>query len=313
MLKKILILEALLSIFLISCTNSDSDGFMPSGQEVCINFTAKPQSDYSINVGTRGATEINVGIFGVAATDSDSLLDILTGVTENSFCHNLYNAEFTGSLPGGLISAEGLKHVFPLEENSAIAAYAYSPYCDVEPLIGDTSCYIAIDAAANQFRTDYLYTGKVFKSKMEYREDETFALPFMHAFANIEMTFQSTGFIDLEIDTLMLMTNHNGKGLLDIKTGTMIPDDEGYADTLPHKTNLLEEPIILDYNTPLSKMEIYFPPSIHLDSIRLVGSKNRISFDKTFAIPHQPDSAQYAKGKKYSMTFEAATKYFQSE
>ena len=101
MLKKILILEALLSILFISCTDSDMDGIMPSGQEVCINFTAQPKSDYTINVGTRGAADINVGILGVAATESDSLLDCLTGLTEDSFCHTLCNAEFTGALPGG--------------------------------------------------------------------------------------------------------------------------------------------------------------------------------------------------------------------
>ena len=308
MRKKILILEALLSILFISCTDSDSDGIMPSGQEVCINFTARPQSDdYSVNVDTRGVADINVGILGVAATESDSLLDCLTGLTEDSFCHTLYNAEFTGALPGGLTSVDGTKHVFPLEEESAIAAYAYSPYSAQEVTIGDTSCYISMDVANNRFMTDYLYTGKVFKSKMKYREDETFTLPFSHAFANIEMIFKSIveleGITTLVVDTFELFTNHNGKGLLDLKNGLMIPDKDGYADTLPYRTNLLTSPIIIDEENPQSKLSIYFPPAIHLDSIRIAGRKDAVTFDNTYAVPYEVGREQFERGFRYSMTF----------
>lgn len=307
MRKKILILEALLSILFISCTDSDMDGIMPSGQEVCINFTAQPKSDYTINVGTRGAADINVGILGVAATESDSLLDCLTGLTEDSFCHTLCNAEFTGTLPGGLTSVDGTKHVFPLEEESAIAAYAYSPYSAQEVTIGDTSCYISIDVANNRFMTDYLYTGKVFKSKMKYREDETFTLPFSHAFANIETTFKSIveleGITTLVVDTFELLTNHNGKGLLDLKNGLMIPDKDGYADTMSYRTNLLTSPIIINEENPQSKLSIYFPPAIHLDSIRISGRKDAETFDRTYAVPYEVGREQFEKAKRYYMTF----------
>ncbi len=308
MRKKILILELLLSIFFIGCTNSDSDSIQLSGQEVCINFTAKAKSDYNINVGTRGATDINVGIFGVAALEDDSLLDCLSGLTEESFCHNLFNEEFIGAFPGCLTPINGSKYAFPLEDKSAIAAYAYSPYNAQGAIIGDTSCYIGIDVANTKFTVDYLYTGKVFKSKMKYSEDATFALPFMHAFANIEFTFNSTNQTNLTVDTLELMTNHNGKGLFDLKNGCMIPDVEGYADTLPCVTNILSEPINIDEESRHSKMEIYFPPSIHLDSIRIVGSKDAEKFDKTYAIPNEEGNEQFVQGKRYHITFETQSR-----
>ena len=306
--KRIFILEALLSIFFVCCTTSDSDGIIPSEQEVCINFSAVAHSDFTVNVGTRGATdEINIGILGVAASEEDSLTDCLDGVTDDSFCHNLYNTEFTGTFPGYLQPAEEIVPAFPLEDKSAIAVYAYSPYSPNKVVIGDTTCYINIDVAKEKFRYDYLYTGRIFKSKAAYSNDNTFALPFMHAFAKIDISFVEQMTLGngeyWTIDTLQLITKSTGKGLFDLKNGIMLPDTTGEADTISFRTNIIDEPLLIDNENNEKNTTIYFPPVLQLDSVRITGYRWGNKFIKTYAMPIPDEGAQFERGKKYSMEF----------
>ena len=316
--KWIFISASLLPMFLIGCTEHSLDSESLSNEEVLINFSTGYTIDYDIDVvpvesaledasETRATgNECSVGIVGIAATEDDLYSDCLSGLSGDSFCNNLYNAEFTGSLPGNIKPADGVTPAFPIEENSAVAVYAYSPHRENQLVVGDTSCYVRLDLIKEKMSNDYCYTGKVFREKEGFKEDDKINLAFKHAFAKVKFKFNivtsQRALTLFLIDSLDVGIGENGKGLLDLKNGNFYPD-ENYGNDGEIYSFSLDEIIkslnIGDYNTDVAK---YIPPIVTLKNIRLV-FRNLLDGRKYTKNINIDKQLNLERGKEYSVTF----------
>ena len=83
----------------------------------------------------------------------------------------------------------------------------------------------------------------------------------------------------------------------------MLPDTTGEADTISFRTNIIDEPLLIDNENNEKNTTIYFPPVLQLDSVRITGYRWGNKFIKTYAMPIPDEGAQFERGKKYSMEF----------
>ena len=129
MKKWIKISATLLPMMFIGCTEHSLDSHGLFNEEVHIQFAARPEINYEIDVVTRAKdNEYSMGLVGVAVTEKDSAADCLAGLNVYDFCRTLVNTEFTGVLDGCIYPVDGVQRTFPFEKGSAMAVYAYLPY-----------------------------------------------------------------------------------------------------------------------------------------------------------------------------------------
>ena len=313
MYKWILISASLLPMLFIGCTEHSLGGDSLPKEDVLINFSAG-YVNYDIDVvsadnkelapkETRATTEpVKMGIIGVAATENDVYADCLLGLTGESFCNNMFNAEYKGVLPGAIRSVDGLPRSFPLEEKSAVAVYAYSPYKEDVPVLGDTSCYIKLDLIEEHMLKDYAYTGKVFQKKEGFGKDDKINLQFYHAFAKVDVDFKvvypkEASSIDLVIDTLQMGIGENGVGLFDLKNGYFYPEES--EDTV-FAYDLMEVRNGVNSSALNVNSTMYIPPTITLNSVKIVFRRKYREETMTRIITF--DAKRYERGKKYSIS-----------
>ncbi|MBR5860881.1 MAG: fimbrillin family protein [Bacteroidaceae bacterium] len=306
MKKWIKISATLLPMMFIGCTEHSLDSHGLSNEEVHIQFAARPEINYEIDVVTRAKdNEYSMGLVGVAVTEKDSAADCLAGLNVYDFCRTLVNTEFTGVLDGCIYPVDGVQRTFPFEKGSAMAVYAYLPYRNTEVEIGDTSCYINIDLKADEFAVDYMYTGKVFRDKATYTPESVFELPFKHAFAKVNFNFSSGVFKELghyvQIDTLAISFMGNGKGRLDLKNGNFYPERTSSKES--YRVNLADIKYLMNSGVHTSASSVlYIPPGVLFKSIRLVVSVFDSRLPLVVELPFEKD-VELKRGYEYTISF----------
>lgn len=318
MRKWIIISASLLPMFFIGCTEHSLDSESLSKEDVLINFSAGYTVDYGVDVvpeewqalsgvrsrATVAAKEYRLGIVGVAATEDDAYADCLRGLDGDSFCYNMYNAEYKvkldseGNFTGGVTPVDKVPRSFPIEERSAVAVYSYLPYSrNIE--VGDTSCYVRLDLFSENMLTDYLYTGKIFRAKRGFGKDDCIALDYKHAFAKVCLSFVADKYV--YIDSLQMGTGVNGTGLFDLKNGHFYPDSPVGDDvSCSFDINKVRN----DFNSGTTKesyTELYIPPTMPLKDMKIVyrlrgGTKTvtrTLTFDKEL---------NFERGREYSIS-----------
>ena len=306
--KWILISASLLPMFFIGCTEHSLGGDSLPKEDVLINFSAGNYVGYDIDVvpcevnemeagATRAAeTYISTGIVAVPVTEYDEDVDCLHGLTEDSFCLNLKNAEYAGMHPGVMTPVDGLLRTFPIEEGSAIAAYAYYPYRKDTLVVGDTTCYVNLDLIKEFMRQDYCYTGKVFKKKKDVIEgDGNIKLKYYHAFAEVEVKFNVNSNEYIRIDSLLMGVSNNGVGRLDLKNGNFYPDDNNGKNVsfdINEIRNTINGPEFLESTSTI----LYIPPAVKLKNVKIVYRKRSggKTFTRVYTFEREP---QYQMGK----------------
>lgn len=318
MRKWILISASLLPMLFIGCTEHSLGGDSLPKEDVLINFLAGATVDYSVDVvpeewplqaGTKTratvtATQCKLGIVGVAATEDDVYADCLRALAAESFCYNMYNAEYKGKLDeeglltGAITPVDKKQRSFPIEDNSAVAVYAYLPY-NKDFVVGDTSCYIRVDLAKEYMLTDYLYTGKIFRTKKGYLENDCIELELKHAFAKVNLYFESDKFV--YIDSLQMGISENGAGLLDLKNGDFYPENS-QKDSVSYSFDVNK--VRNDFNsgtTRTSYTEMYIPQAIALKNLKIVyrnrGGSKTVTRTLTF-----DDELTFKRGREYSIS-----------
>lgn len=315
--KWILISASLLPMLFIGCTEHSLNGDSPFKEDVLINFSAGYAIDYDIDVvpddskeltseRTRATSSpVRIGVVGVAATEDDVYADCLYGLTGDSFCNNMYNAEYKGTLPGAMKSLDGLPRSFPLEEKSAIAVYAYSPYKANSLLIGDTTCYVQLNLIEECMLKDYCYTGKVFQKKDGFSEDDRINLAFNHAFAKVNLDFtvvypEEASSIDLYIDTLQIGVDNNGAGLFDLKNGEFYPEASEDADA-DYAFDIMEIRNAINVRALTATTEMYIPPIMALEDLKIVFRRRNGEKTITRTVTFERE-LKYERGKEYSIS-----------
>ena len=318
MRKWIFISASLLPMLFIGCTEHSLGGDSLPKEDVLINFSAGATVDYGIDVvpeewpvhsGTKtratvAATQGRMGVVGVAATEDDVYADCLYALTGDSFCYNMYNAEYKGNLDaeglltGAITPVDKKPRSFPVEENSAVAVYAYLPY-RTDFVVGDTSCYVRVDLAKEYMLTDYLYTGKIFRTKTGYLENDCIELELKHAFAKVNLYFESDKFV--YIDSLQMGISENGAGLLDLKNGDFYPENS-QEDSVSYSFDVNK--VRNDFNsgtTRTSYTEMYIPQAIALKNLKIVyrdrGGSKTVTRTLTF-----DDELTFKRGREYSIS-----------
>ena len=318
MRKWILISASLLPMLFIGCTEHSLGGDSLPKEDVLINFLAGSTVDYGIDVlpedwpaqsgnksrATIAATQVKIGVVGVAATEDDVYADCLDALTGESFCYNMYNAEYKGKLDenglltGTITPVDKKLRSFPIEENSAVAVYSYLPYKS-EFVVGDTSCYVRLDLASEYMLTDYLYTGKVFRTKSGYQENDFIELNFKHAFAKVNLYFESDKYI--YIDSLQMGTSKSCVGLLDLKYGnfyseTSEEDNASYSFDVNEVRNEINSG-----TTRTSYTEMYIPQTIAFKDLKVV-YRNRGGAKTVTRILTFDNELTFKRGKEYSIS-----------
>ena len=306
MKKWIKISATLLPMMFIGCTEHSLDSHGLFNEEVHIQFAARPEINYEIDVVTRAKdNEYSMGLVGVAVTEKDSAADCLAGLNVYDFCRTLVNTEFTGVLDGCIYPVDGVQRTFPFEKGSAMAVYAYLPYRNTEVEIGDTSCYIDLDLKADEFAVDYMYTGKVFRDKATYTQNSFFELPFKHAFAKVNFNFSSSAFKELgnmvKIDTLAISFKGNGKGRLDLKNGNFYPERTSSNESYRIDFTNIKKAMNSGEHTSASSV-LYIPPGILFRSIRLVVTVFGSKLPLVLELPFEKD-VEFKRGYEYTISF----------
>ena len=306
--KWILISASLLPMFFIGCTEHSLGGDSLPKEDVLVNFSAGKYVDYDIEVvpcetnemetgATRAATTyISTGIVAVPITeyDVDDDVDCLYGLTEESFCLNLKNAEYAGTHPGVMKPVDGLLRTFPIEEGSAIAAYAYYPYQKDALVVGDTTCYVKLDLIKEHMRKDYCYTGKIFKKKKDAIEgDGDIKLNYHHAFAEVKVDFNVNSNEFIRIDSLLMGVSNNGVGLLDLKNGNFYPEKNNGKNV---SFDITEIRNTINGREFSASTVLYIPPSVKLKNVKIVYRKRSggRTFTRVYPFEREP---QYQMGK----------------
>lgn len=318
MRKWILISASLLPMLFIGCTEHSLGGDSLPKEDVLINFSAGATVDYSVDVvpeewplqaGTKTratvtATQCKLGIVGVAATEDDVYADCLRALAAESFCYNMYNAEYKGKLDeeglltGAITPVDKKQRSFPIEDNSAVAVYAYLPY-NKDFVVGDTSCYIRVDLASEYMLTDYLYTGKVFRAKNGFSVNDCIELDFKHAFAKVKLNFESDKYV--YIDSFQMGISKSGTGLFDLKNGNFYPeisedDNTSYSFDINKVRNDLNSG-----TTRTSYTEMYIPQTIAFKDLKIVyrnrGGSKTVTRTLTF-----DNELTFKRGKEYSIS-----------
>ena len=318
MRKWIIISASLLPMLFIGCTEHSLGGDSLPKEDVLLNFSAGRTVDYGIDVvpedwpvqsgaksrATVAATHAKVGIVGVAATEDDVYADCLYALTGDSFCYNLYNAEYKGKLneegvlTGTITPVDKKPRSFPIEENSAVAVYSYLPYKS-EFVVGDTSCYVSLDLASEYMLTDYLYTGKTFRTKSSYHKDDCIELNFKHAFAKVNLYFESDKYI--YIDSLLMRTSKSTVGLLDLKNGNFYPETSGRGN-VSYSFDVNEVRNDINSGTTRTSHSVMFvPPAVPLKNLKIVYRKWNEEKTVTRTLLFE-NELNFEKGKEYNIS-----------
>ncbi len=307
---KELILSVLLIILTVSCDNTSLDSISLSNEDVKISFYAEPGYEFDVDVSSlTRATEnaYQIGMLGFPAQEADSLNSALVGATLSSCSVGLDNAEFAGIIPGYITPLNANDGVcFPNETNSAVEVYSYIPYmADENLLFEDSTCYLKVNLYDDCFSTDYLYTGRVFRTKAKYMQNGNFSLQYKHAFAKLllNVTVNKGIFAVLKyvkIEALEVYFNKSGEGMIDLRDGTFISDDSNssYIDT---PLNVVDEELLINNEKLTVTIPLYIPASMRITKINVRGRLSIANMPILLPLEISEDDLNFEQGKVYNV------------
>lgn len=273
-------IKKLLYIFIILLTGCTTDftGLEKPGESVYIRFSTVADIHADVVEATRSRVteqEMLIGILGIG-TQAESL-NLTTLARHNASSLRQWMANDVYHLYDGNIEhALGQRPSFPIEDGSAIAAYAYLPHTRNIVYSGD-SCYIPIDLMADSATTDWMYSGRVAKTKMEYCEESTFAFNFRHAMTRLDMVISPEVAVNDTVEILEIdlgMYNH-GKGRLMLEDGVVSLDT---ATCLPDSVYRLRRRLadvrLASQDGAEHTEVLYLMPYTKLHDLRIVGVWN---------------------------------------
>ena len=277
----------LILVTLVSGCTTDFSGSQGPEESVYIRFSSYAdvkadveEASYAQRQSTRSdnlATEQMVGILGIAANEGTMDEISLVGHDATSLRKWMQNDVYYRNLTTGAVArTDGQCPTFPIDEGSAIVAYAYMPYTD-RVVYGADDCYIPLDLMADSAATDWTYSGHTAMSKAEYHKEGTFALDsFKHAMTCLEIVVDTpkvdkmynTKVRILEID---LGVRNHGKGRLSLVDGTVTMDAAENPDSIYRLQRKPNTELSLYSQVKSSSETFYLMPYTEIHDLRVVG------------------------------------------
>lgn len=273
-------IKKLLYIFIILLTGCTTDftGLEKSEESVYIRFSTAVDIHVDVSEATRSRMseeETLVGVLGIGTQAESLSLTTLAGYDTTSLrqwmandAYYLYDRSFEHTL--------GQQPSFPIEDGSAVAAYAYLPYTK-HIVYGIDSCYIPIDLMADSATTDWMYTGRVARTKAEYREEPTFAFNFHHAMTRLDLVLSPEIATNDTVEILEIdlgMYNH-GKGRLSLENGIVSLDTATCnPDSIYRLRRRLADVRLASQDGAEHTEVLYLMPYTKLHDLRIVGVWN---------------------------------------
>lgn len=275
MIKKLLYIF----IILLSGCTTDFIGLEKSEESVYIRFSAAVDLHVDVSEATRSRVseqETLIGILGIGT--QAELLSSTTLAGQNTASLRQWMANDVYHLYGSDIEHSLGQHPsFPIEDGSAVAAYAYLPYTQGVVCKND-SCYIPIDLMADSATTDWMYTGRVAKTKAEYCDEPTFAFDFHHAMTRLDMVISPEIAVSDTVEILGIdlgMYNH-GKGRLLLEDGWVSLDTATCNPDSVYRLRRRMKDVCLTVSERTEHSEImYLMPYTKIHDLRIVGVWNR--------------------------------------
>lgn len=270
----------LILVILLSGCTADFSGLEKPEESVYIRFVSTVGIQTDVAEATRNgdtAQGQSVGVIGIATTED--LMDeiALAGYRECLLHQWMVNDVYYSNLEGDMVHCDGKVPAFPIDKGSAIAAYAYMPHSE-RIVYGEDGCYMPLDLIADSATTDWMCSGKIAKSKDEYREDRIFKFDFYHAMTRLDLVLTprinkfSKSF---EIMEVALGVCNHGKGRLSIEDGTVEMDTASYVSGSIHHLRRQLDRVLSIYNEMNSHTEsFYLMPYTKIHDLRIVGVWN---------------------------------------
>lgn len=276
----------LLIVLLLGGCRADFSEVLPTEEKpVYICFASDASINASVSESTRSGAivgdTLSVGILGLGVQESELSTATLAGRNHWSFrdwmSNDLYYYVRGGD--NGIMHSQGEIPSFPLEENSAVAAYAYLPRIDMKRIVCDMySCYIPLDLVADEAATDWMYSGKVARSKNDAREqhDFIFTFEFKHAMTRLDfvispMLISKDKLKLLEID---LGVYSHGIGLLSLEDGKIILDRTTLIPDSVYRLRRSIDNAVISDTLPTHTETLYLIPETRINDFRVVALRN---------------------------------------
>ncbi len=310
MSRRVLILSTLLIILTVSCDKASLDSDMLSNEDINVSFYAEqPGYEFDVDIAyTRAADNAyEIGVIGFPVYEKDSLSNALIGANLASCSTGLCNAEFAGVIPGYITPIDANVGInFPRYNNSALEVYSYIPYVpDEDLLFKDSTCYLSVNLYDDCFSTDYLYSGRVFKTRADYTSNGKFSLQYKHAFAklNLNVTVNKAIFNILQyvkIEALEVYFNKSGVGYINLQDGTFISDDSSpsYINT---PLNVVDEELLINKEKLTITIPLYIPASMRITKINVRGRLSIANLPLLLPLEVSEDDLNFEQGKVYNV------------
>ena len=276
----------LIVLLLGGCTADFSEVLPTEEKPVYIRFASGVSINASVSEATRSGAAVGdtlpIGILGLGVQESELSTTTLAGRDHWSFrdwmSNDLYYYVHGGS--NSIVHSQGEIPSFPLEENSAVAAYAYLPHVGMERIVCDMqSCYISLDLASDEAATDWMYSGKVAKTKNEARaqHDSIFNIEFKHAMAKLDFVVSTaiTNSNRMELLEIELGVYNHGIGLLSLEDGEVTLDSTTlYPDSVYRLRRSIED-VTLSETQSTHTETFYLIPQTEINDFRVVALLNK--------------------------------------
>ncbi len=266
----------LILVTLLSGCTADFSGLEKPEESVYIRFTSAIDLQADVVEATRSGyvSGQSVGILGIALPEDMMDEATIVGADERMLRQWMANDVYYRNVQGGMVHHEGQNPTFPIEQGSAIVAYAYMPHSG-KIVYEAEDCYIPLDLIADSATTDWMYSGKVGKSKEEYLEDQIFKFGFEHALTRLDIVMSpQTNRFDksFRITEVSLGTYGHGKGRLSIEDGTVTMDTTSYVSGSIHNLRRRVDHELSIYNNVTTCTEsFYLMPYTKIHDLRIVG------------------------------------------
>lgn len=272
-------------LLLGGCTTDFSEVKLAEEKPVYIHFASDANINASVSESTRGGANaydtLSIGILGLGVQETELSATTLAGRNHWSFrdwmSNDLYYYVRNGG--NGIVHSRGEIPSFPLEENSAVAAYAYLPRIDMERIVcADSSCYIPLDLVADEAATDWMYSGKSAKTKDDARaqHDSIFTFKFKHAMTRLDFVITPMQISNdkLELLEIDLGVYSHGIGLLSLEDGEIILDHTTLAPDSVYRLRRSMHNIVISDTLTTHTETLYLIPETEINDFRVVALRN---------------------------------------
>ena len=273
----------LLLLLFGGCTTDFSDVFETEEKPVYIHFASDASINASVSESTRSKVALcdtlPIGILGLGLQEAE--LQDINLANQNQWtlrdwmCNDLY---YYTNEDKSIKHSQGKIPSFPLEDSSAVAAYAYLPHVNIEHIIFNSqSCYIPLNIIADEAATDWMYTGKIAKTKTEAieKQDSIFTFKFKHAMTRLDLQIlKPLSLEEVKLLDINLGIHNPGIGLLSLEDGNIVLDSTTFQiDSVYYLRRRISDDTI-DYVMPIRTESFYLIPQTKIHHLRVEALRN---------------------------------------